>query len=158
MSESRTYCDTSTTYCVACLRDVLCTSFLQNFSHQVVTPPEEGWSPLFVFGSPPTGGCLPFYFGTIFKTIPRPDVAPAGRETKRGSPQRAPISLSLFLSLRLFIFNRTSTRVTWSRPDPVFQKTNKEQLKIFQMKMDFFFIFFQFDLHTHQTYPGDQGL
>ena len=96
---------------------------------------------------------LSFYFGTIFKTIPRPHAAPAGRATNRGSPQSAPpISLSLFLSLRLFIFNRTST-------GPVFQKTNKKHLKIFQLKMNSFFkILFQFDLHAYQTYPGDQGL
>ena len=128
--------------------------------------PKLGWSPIFAFSPSPCRWSLFLFYiifkdntTIIFKTIPRPDAGPAGRATKRGSPESAPTSVSLFLSLRWFIFNRTSTRVTSSRPTPVFQKNKQGTGQDFSDEDEcFFFHVFHFDLHVYQTYPGDQGL
>ena len=128
--------------------------------------PKLGWSPIFAFSPSPCRWSLFLFYiifkdntTIIFKTIPRPDAGPAGRATKRGSPESAPTSVSLFLSLRWFIFNRTSTRVTSSRPTPVFQKNKQGTGQDFSDEDEcFFFSCFSFRSSRVSNLPRRPGI
>ena len=112
--------------------------------------PKLGWSPLFAFSPSPVGG-LSFFFTLFSKTIPRLFSRQYHDQMldRRVVQQSAEVLRALLSRYPCFCRWGDSYLIVhrqgWHPPDRLqfFKKTNKVQVKIFQMKMnDFFFMFF----------------